>query len=48
MDDKGLRGPNFTWCMEVPLTSVAINSGNSGEEGSPLSKEPEQPPDPPT
>nr|XP_032516170.1 uncharacterized protein LOC116769238 [Danaus plexippus plexippus] len=33
---------------KVPLTSVAINSGNSGEEGSPLSKEPEQPPDPPT
>ncbi|CAH2261917.1 jg6991 [Pararge aegeria aegeria] len=35
----------------VPLTSVAINSGNSGDggpEGSPLSKEKNQPPDPPT
>ncbi|XP_026485526.1 uncharacterized protein LOC113393048 [Vanessa tameamea] len=35
----------------VPLTSVAINSGNSGDggpEGSPLSKEKVQPPDPPT
>ncbi|XP_072949723.1 uncharacterized protein [Epargyreus clarus] len=36
----------------VPLTSVAINSGNSGEgpEGSPLSKEkePQPPPEPPT
>ncbi|XP_046967638.1 uncharacterized protein LOC124535457 isoform X2 [Vanessa cardui] len=35
----------------VPLTSVAINSGNSGDggpEGSPLSKEKIQPPDPPT
>ncbi|XP_034828680.1 uncharacterized protein [Maniola hyperantus] len=35
----------------VPLTSVAVNSGNSGDgcpEGSPLSREKNQPPDPPT
>ncbi|CAH2085306.1 unnamed protein product [Euphydryas editha] len=35
----------------VPLTSVAINSGNSadgGPESSPLNKEKNQPPDPPT